>query len=348
MLFVCAAAIQIHVDGQGAIASTSQACPDLTGTYEALRPKWLDQFHLYVTGTMRPTTQPRQFATFQPRNGGYTIMWHMPRQDVLAAARKIADRDPYKYASWLDMALGEPQRMSPSGSTEQSWTNQMAHFGPVFRVDATLPAAQCDAGWFLVGTHSRTGPPDVDGGMDGDRDAQLWLRRDKDGSLALRWRERRKVVVIREGRYTQEYAIRLWSSDHIDHWPAMPTPDLSPLLEDELPPRIRPKTQLLKCQLDPGLEREFIARLKAILPARGVHENGPTGFYKGRVHADDTCEPMPSYVTISTRNADAAQLAQIETFLKTDPFFERLVTLESEMLTDGRLMQRFKMTVLPR
>ena len=253
-------------------------CPDLTGTYEAVRPAWIDQFHLHVTGTVRPKEQTRQFATLQPRTGGYVLIWHMPRQDVLAGARRLAERDPHNYVFWLDMALRDPMLPLLPGSTAQSWVNQMARHGPVFRVDAALPMKECLGGWVRVETHGRNGPPDVVGGMDGTRDVTLWLRRQNDGSLGLRWQERRKIVLIARERYTQEFSVPLWSSDHLDQWPAAPTPDLSPLRGDELPPRNRPKGQILKCQLDPALESQFIARLKVNLPAKAEHVNGSYGF----------------------------------------------------------------------
>ncbi|MFN0314949.1 MAG: hypothetical protein ACKVQA_07925, partial [Burkholderiales bacterium] len=321
MLFVCGTAVQVCEGSTLGAESAAKDCPDLTGTYVALRPAWIDQFHLHVTGTLRPTTQTRQFATFQRRTFGYTLIWHMPREDVLAGARRLAERDPRNFGFWRDMALGEQELLLPSGSTTQSWVNQMARYGPVFRVDAALPIKECLGGWGRVETHGRNGPPDVEGGMDGTRDVTLWLRREKDGSLGLRWEERRKVVLITSGRYTQEFSVPLWSAEHFDQWPAVPTPDLSPLRGDELPPRNRPKGQLLKCQLDPALESQFFARLAAHLPEKAAHVNGSHGFYQGRIRPDDSCEPMPFFVTIKALNAE--DIAKVEAVLKSDPFFER-------------------------
>ena len=314
-------------------------------TYEAVRPAWIDQFHLHVTGTVRPKTQTRQFATFQPRSGGYTLIWHMPKQDVLTGARRLAERDPHKYVFWLDMALRDPKSPLPPGNTEQSWVNQMARHGPVFRVDTVLPIKECLGGWVRVETHGRNGPRDVEAGMDGTRDVTLWLRREKGGSLGLRWQERRKVVVIASGRYTNEYAIPLWSSDHLDQWPAAPTPDLSPPREEQLPPRNRPKGQLLKCQLNPALESQFFARLKVNLPAKAAHVNGSHGFYQGKIRPDDSCEPMPFFVTIKALNAE--DIAKVEAFLKSDPFFERMESKQTETLPDGQLSVAFKMMIVP-
>lgn len=347
-MFVCAAAIPLCAGSARASQASANACPDLTGTYEAVRPAWIDQFHLYVTGTVRPKAQAPQFATLQPRDGrikgarlAFTLIWHMPRKDVLAGARRLADRDPRIYAYWWDMALRDPKLPLPPNSTEQS----MARYGPLFRVDTVLPIKECLGGWARVETHGRNGPPDVTGGMEGTRAVTLWLRREKDGSLGLRWEERRKVVVIASGRYTQESSIPLWSTDHLDKWPAVPTPDLSPLREEEVPPRNRPKGQLLKCQLNPALESQFFARLKANLPEKAAHVNGSHGFYQGRIRADDSCEPMPFFVTIKALNAE--DIAKVEAFLKSDPFFERMDSKQTETLPDGRLSVAFKMLMVP-
>lgn len=344
-MFVCAAAIPICAGSPPASAASANACPDLTGTYNAVRPAWIDQFHLHVTGTVRPKAQTPQFATLQPSKGGYVLIWHMPRQDVLAGARRLAERDPRNYIYWLDMALRDPKLPSPPGSTEQSRVNQMARHGPVFRVDTVLPIKECVGGWARVETHGRNGPPDVAGGMDGTRDVTLWLRREKDGSLGFRWEERRKVVVIASGRYTTESSIPLWSSDHLDQWPAVPTPDLSPLREEQLPPRNRPKGQLLKCQLNPALESQFFARLTTNLPEKATHVNGSHGFYQGRIRPDDSCEPMPFFVTIKALNAE--DIAKVETFLKSDPLFERMESRQTQTLPDGRLSVAFKMMMVP-
>lgn len=345
MMFVCAAALPICAASPLAAEASANACPDLTGTYEAVRPAWIDQFHLHVTGTVRPKGQTPQFATLQPRTGGYVLIWHMPRQDVLAGARRLADRDPHAYVLWLDLALRDPTSPLPPGSTAQSWVNQMAHHGPVFRVDAALPVKECSDGWVRVETHGRNGPPDVAGGMDGTRDVTLWLRREKDGSLGLRWEERRKVVLIASGRYTHEFSIPLWSSDHFDQWSAVPTPELSPLREDQLPPRNRPKGQLLKCQLDPALESQFFARLRTNLPEKAAHVNGSHGFYQGRIRPDDSCEPMPFFVTIKALNAE--DIAKVEAFLKSDPLFQRMESKQTQTLPDGRLSVAFKMLMVP-
>ena len=230
----------------------------------------------------------------------------------------------------------------PAGSSEQSWFNEVAFLGPVFRVDVVLQIKQCESGWFLVGTRGHAGPPEVEGGMDGDRDVQLWLQRSNDGSLAFRWRERRKVVVIREGRYTNESSIPLWSSSHVQIWKAAAAPDLTPLREDELTARNRPP----KCRVMTEQENQFFKRLDSILPARAVQSNRTRGsVYEGRMRPDGSCEPMPYFVTISAFSA--ADIATVEVFLKTEPFFARMESQETETLSDGRVIGRFKMVVTP-
>ncbi|MEP7157781.1 MAG: hypothetical protein ABI905_18495, partial [Betaproteobacteria bacterium] len=204
------------------------------------------------------------------------------------------------------------------------------------------PAKQCEGGWYLVGTRSRTGQAEVQGGMDGDRDAQLWLQRRDDGGLALRWRERRKVVVIRDGRYTNESSIPLWSSSHVQTWKGAPAADLTPLREDELTARNLPP----KCRVITEQENQFFERLTKILPPQAVHTNRTRGsLYIGRMRPDGSCEPMPYFVTISALSG--ADIATVEAFLKTEPFFARMESQENETLKDGRLIARFKMMVVP-
>ena len=339
-VWVCAVAV-LAIAG----SASAQQCPDLTGTYAVTQTAWIDVFHLHVTGTTRPKRQAPQLATLRPRDGGYTLTWHMPRKEFLAAADRLSLRDPRNYGLWLDMALRDPPTPSTNEGGEQDWFNRVAFLGPVFRVDVALPIlsnAQCEGGWFLVGSLGRAGPPDVAGGMDGDRDAQLWLQRRNDGGLALRWRERRKVVVIREGRYTHESSIPLWSKDYVEVWPAVPAPDLTPLREDELPAR----GGLPKCRVVTAQENEFFKRLDSILPAQAVQTNRARGgLYVGRMREDGTCEPMTYYVTI-TAPGDA-DWAPVEAFLKTDPFFARMESQQSDARPDGRLTRIFKMVVVP-
>lgn len=341
---MCAVAVQAGAGSASATEVPPRHCPELAGTYAVGQTAWIDTFHLNVTGTVRPKGQTPQLATLRPRDGGYTLTWHMPRNSVLAAAKRLAERDPRNYGLWLDMALGDPAQ-STTGGGEQDWFNRVAFLGPVFRVDVVLPIllnTQCEGGWFLVGTQGRAGPPDVAGGMDGARAAQLWLQRRHDGGLALRWRERRKLVVIGETRYSSESSIPLWSSDHVDYWPAVAAVDLAPLREDEMPARNRPP----KCRVDTEQENQFFKRLDSVLPARAVQTNRAKGsVYIGRMRLDGTCEPMPYFVTISAFST--ADLARVEAFLKAEPFFARMESQESEALRDGRLIGRFKMVVVP-
>lgn len=342
LLVACAVVAQACVVSARAAETTLRNCPDLSGTYVAGETKWIDTFHLDATGTVRPRGQTPQLATFRRRGGGYTLTWHMPRADVLAAAKRLAERDPRQYGLWLDMALRDPQAPLPAGSSEQSWFNEVAFLGPVFRVDVVLQIKQCESGWYLMGTRGRAGPPDVGGGMDGDRDAQLWLQRSIDGSLAFRWRERRKVVVIRDGRYTKESSIPLWSSNHIQTWKAAAAPDLTPLRVDELTGRNRPP----KCRMITEEENQFFKRLDSILPPMAVHTNRVRGsLYEGRMRPDGSCEPMVYWVSISAYSA--ADLATVEAFLKTEPFFARMESQETETLKDGRIFAKFKMVLAP-
>ena len=101
----------------------------------------------------------------------------------------------------------------------------------------------------------------------------------------------------------------------------------------------------MKCQLDPALESQFFARLTANLPEKAAHVNGSHGFYQGRIRPDDSCEPMPFFVTIKALNAE--DIAKVEAFLKSDPFFERMESRQTQTLPDGQLSVAFKMLMVP-
>ena len=326
------------------VAHAEVSCPDLTGTFEARSTAWIDKFHLQATGTVRPKTQAKQFATFQRRADGYTLTWHMPRQDVVAAARVQAKRDPYKYGEWLDLILRDPALPLPLGMEEQAWANHIAIFGPVFRVDTVLPLRQCEGGWFLVGRMGSTGPAEIEGGMDGTRDVELWFGRDQDGALSQKWVERRKVVVMSSSRYFKESAVRLWSSPHLDKWPAAPALDISPMRAEELPDGKRPSRNVPKCQIAGDPEAVFIQRLKANLPPR-VEIQGHTSYIDiGRLRADGTCEPMP--YTLSVSAPDAAAIARLAEYLRTDPMIREIKAQESQVWGEG-LLVRFRMMAAP-
>lgn len=343
LLMLCAA---LPVCAQDSLTAelSSKECPDLTGTYAPRSTAWIDTFHLHATGTVRPQTQTPQFATFQRRGGGYTLIWHMPREDVLAAARLQAQRDPHKYGIWLDKVLRDPALPLPLGMSEQEWFNRLAVYGPVFRVDTLLPFRQCKDGWFLIGSGGRAGPADIDGGMDGTRDAQLWLGRGKDGSLSLKWTERRKLVLL-GGRYFNEVAIRLWSSARLDKWPVAPAPDLTPIREAELPEGKRPSRLVPKCQITEDHEALFFQRLKANLPPGAAIENRSSSIYHGRLRPDGVCDPTAYTLTVSA--PDAAAIAKVADYLRTDPFIRQIDAQESQVLWDGRLMVRFCMRAAP-
>jgi hypothetical protein len=344
MICVGSAAVQVRAQDSLTAEPSTKECPDLTGTYDSRSIAWIDKFHLQATGTVRPKTQTKQFATFQRRGGGYTLIWHMPRQDVLAAARLQAQRDPHKYGVWLDKVLRDPKLPLPIGMSEQEWFNRLAIYGPVFRVDAVLPLRQCKGGWFLVGTMGRAGPADTEGGMDGTRDAGLWLGRDKDGSLSLKLEERRKLVLL-SGRYVNEVAIRLWSSARLDKWPVAPERDLTPIRAEELPEGNRPSRRIPKCQITGDHEAVFFQRLKENLPPRVEIENKSSSIYHGRMRPDGTCDPTPYTLTVSA--PDAAVIAKVADYLRTDPFIRQIDSQESQVLWDGRLMVKFRMMAAP-
>jgi hypothetical protein len=345
-LIICVggAAVQVRAQDSTKAEPSAEECPDLTGTYESRSTAWIDKFHLQATGTVRPKTQTSQFATFQRSGSGYKLIWHMPRQDVLAAARLQAQRDPHKYGVWLDKMLRDPKLPLPLGMSEQEWFNRLAIYGPVFRVDAVLPLRQCKGGWFLVGSMGSRGPPETEGGMDGPRDVELWLGRDKGGSLSLKLVERRKLVLL-DGRYFNEVAIRLWSSARLEKWPLVPEPDLTPIRAEELPEGNRPSLRIPKCQITGDHEAVFFRRLKANLPPKVQLENYSSSILHGRMRPDGICDPTPFTVTVSA--LDEADIAKVADYLRTDPFIRRIDSQESQVLWDGRLMVKFRMMAAP-
>jgi len=345
IISVCSAALQVCAEDARAAEPSTKECPDLTGTYEVRSTEWIDKFPFAATGAMRPTTQTKQFATFQSRGGGYTLIWHMPRQDVLAAARLQAQRDPHKYGTWLDMVLRDPKLPLPLGVSEQEWFNRLAIFGPVFRADAVLPLRQCKGGWFFFDSGTGAATADIEGGMDGARDAGLWLGRDKDGSLSLKWEEHRKLVLLQKSRYNNEEAIRLWSSAHLDKWPVAPAPDLTPIREEELPNGKRPSSQLPKCQIAEIHQTVFIQRLKANLPPKVEIDGYTSSIDYGRMRPDGVCDPTPYKLTVLA--PDAATIAKVADYLRTDPFIRQIDSQESHDLGNGRLMVKFRMMVAP-
>jgi hypothetical protein len=292
--------------------------------------------------------ETRQFATFQRRDGGFTLIWHAPREDFLAAARLLAQRDPYRYDVWLGRMLRDPKLPLPLGiASEHDWLGRLASVGPVFRgVDEILPLKQCKRGWFLVsGPGHRDGPPDFEGGMEGTRELEFWLGRDKDGSLSLKAEEHGTLVLLRESLYTPYLAIRLRSSARLSKWPVAPAQDLTPVRAEELPERNRPARPIPKCQITGDHEAVFFQRLKANLPPNVEIQNYSSSIYQGRMRPDGVCDPTPYTVTVSA--PDAAAIAKMADYLRTDPFIRQMDSQESQVLQDGRLMVKFRMMAAP-
>ena len=111
-LMLCAggAALPGLAQGSPSEAALPKECPDLAGTYETRIPAWADKLQPFG---QRPRMQTRQLATIQPRGNGYTLVWHASREELLAAARTLAQRDAHRYDAWRDLSLihiSEPTR----------------------------------------------------------------------------------------------------------------------------------------------------------------------------------------------------------------------------------------------
>ncbi len=343
---VCSAALLVCAEESRAAEPSASECPDLTGTYEVRIPAWADKLHPFG---QRARMQPRQFATFQRRGNGFTLIWHASREEFLAAARSLAQRDPYRYDAWRDRMLRDPKRPLPLGvDGERDWIGRIESVGPVFRgVDEALPLKQCKQGLFLIaGPGRRDGPPDFEGGMDGTRELAMWLGRGQDGSLSLQVEERRTIEALKPYRGYKELSIPLWSSAHLQaKWPVAPAQDLSPIRAEELPGRSRPAERIPDCQITGDHEALFLRRLKANLPPKVAMENYSSSIYHGRMRPDGICDPTPYTVTVSA--PDAASIAKVADYLRTDPFIRQIDAQESQALSDGRLMVKFRMMAAP-
>ena len=335
---VCSAVPQARAE------PSAKECPDLTGTYEVRLPAWADKFPPFGR---RARVQTALLATIQRRDAGFTLIWHASRQEFLAAARSLAQRDPNRYGTWRERTLRDPGMPLPMGvASEHDWLGRLAGLGPVFRgVDEILPPKQCKRGWFLVfGPGRRAGPPDFEGGMDGTRELEIWLGRDKDGSLNLKVMEYRTFEVLRPYKGQREVSVRLGSSERLlEQWPVAPAQDLTPIRAEELPEG--PSRRIPKCRITADHEALFFQRLKANLPPKAEIENRSSSIHHGGMRPDGNCDPTPYTVTISA--PDAAGIAKVAEYLRTDPFIRRIDSQESQTLGNGRLMVKFRMMAAP-
>ena len=335
---VCSAVLQARA------APSADECPDLSGTYEVRLPAWTDKFPPFG---QRGRIQTPLFATIQRRDAGFTLIWHASRQEFLAAARSLAQREPNRYGVWLERTLRDPKLPLPIGiASEHDWLGRLAGLGPVYRgIDEILPPKQCKRGWFLVfGPGRRAGPPDFEGGTEGTRELEIWLGRDKDGSLSLKVVEHRTFEVLRPYKGYREVSIRRGSSERLlEKWPVARAQDLTPIRAEELPESKRPSRP--KCRITADHEALFFQRLKANLPPKVEIENYSSSILHGRMRPDGSCDPTSYTVTVST--PDAAGAAKVAEYLRADPFIRQIDSQESQVLRDGRLMVKFRMMASP-
>ena len=336
---ICGAVLQAR-------AEPSAECPDLTGTYEVRLPAWADKFSPFGR---RARIQSGLLATIQRHDAGFTLIWHASRQEFLALARSLAERDPNRYGLWRERTLRDPKLPLPLGiASEEDWLGRLAGLGPVFRwIDEILPSRQCKRGWFLVfGPGRRAGPPDFEGGTEDTRELEIWLGRDKDGSLSPKVVEHRTFEVLRPYKGSREVSIRLGSSTRaLEKWPVAPAQDLTPIRAEELPADERPSRVVAKCRITADHEALFFQRLKAKLPPKVQIENYSASIYQGRIRQDGGCDPTPYTVTVSA--PDAAGITKVAEYLRTDPFIRQIDSQESQVLRDGRLMVKFRMMAAP-
>jgi len=342
LLFLGSAALLTGAPTAQAAAPSAAECPDLTGTYEPRSTTWTDAVWI---GGPRPKMQSPQFAAFARHGEGYTLTWLMPREEVLAQARALAERNPRKYGLWLDMVLRDPDIPLPHGVDAQEWMIHTANVGPVLRYDVELPLKRCEDGWFLLaGPGLRVGPPDNPGGMKGTREVSLWLGRDTDGALVLKRKEQRTIELFNR-HYVNVPGMRLWSSSRQETWPAVPACDLTPIRAEELPAGDRPSSHIPPCQITEVDETLFFQRLEANLPPGAAIENTSSSIIYGHLRPDGTCDPTPYTVSVSAH--DAAGIAQVADYLRSDPFIRRIDGQQTIAQQDGFLEVKFRMQAAP-
>lgn len=335
----CASALLFCTSTHHAQAADSpKGCPDLAGTFAVGRTAWVDEFSAI---TARPQIQSKQFATLQRKDSGYTLIWHMRRQDAIAEARLQSEREPRDYGIWLDMVLRDPALPFVNGADD--WFAQMAYHGPVFRKDVPLRIDECKRGWALVYRYRIRGPVDAADTNKGTRDLELWLGRGKDGALVLKRLERQLVVLI--GPPVGDVNLPLSSSEHEDKWAAVPPLDLAPLREEELPNGDRPSAHIPKCQITSDLQEAFFVRLRANLPPKVTIENVSTSIYYGKMRSDGTCDPTAFSVTLSV--PDDGSVEKIAAWLRTDRFIREIDGHEAITSGDWPKWVKFRMMAAP-
>jgi hypothetical protein len=60
---------------------------------------------------------------------------------------------------------------------------------------------------------------------------------------------------------------------------------------------------------------------------------------------DGVCDPTPYTVTVSA--PDAAAIAKVADYLRTDPFIRQIDSQESHVLSNGSLRVKFRMMAAP-
>lgn len=139
--------------------------------------------------------------------------------------------------------------------------------------------------------------------------------------------------------------MRLGSSARLEKWPVTSAQDLAPIRAEELPEGDRPPKRVPKCHISADHETVFFHRLKAELPPKVEIQGMTSSIYRGRMRPDGTCEPMAFSVIIHA--PDAASVAKVAEYLRSDPFIRQIDSQESHTLSDGRLRVTFRMMAAP-
>jgi hypothetical protein len=205
----------------------------------------------------------------------------VPREQLLAFARDLRQRDPQRYAEWRTLVLRGTLEGSRSWDFD-GWLAAVTKLGPPGPVYAGIIGYGCEDFW------SRTRDQGIRYADDEATERELWLARDRNGDLLLRDATVRMKTFGSWGGQTGHLRIGVRST-----WrriPALPAVSTDKLTEAELPvpltvagkPASRPEEAARSCTDAPERLVAFSQRLRAALPegvelTRFVPEPAPPG-----------------------------------------------------------------------
>lgn len=239
-------------------------CPDLTGTFDLAE----HPLARTILGRTAPDGQGHPVRLHVDHAGSQPVAWwQIPRADLLAFARALAERDPDAYFRWRSLALRE-QLPPELALDERRWRAALAELGPPLSIVAGLSGRQCEAGWMLVAVRDLGPAPSDDETPSGrSLEEEIWLARNPAGDLLIR---STVFELIHYSIYaTASQSIRVPPGE--TRWARVPALAPEPearITAEDLPPAYDPATHASRCPVDPGRIVDFTQRMTAVLPAR--------------------------------------------------------------------------------